>query len=46
MKELKEFISYAKEEPVAFIKDLLGISFLFGFFYLLFLFAAIIQGNA
>ncbi len=46
MKELKEFINYAKEEPRAFVGDLLGISFLFGFFYLLFLFAAIIQGNA
>ena len=46
MKELKEFINYAKEEPRAFIGDLLGISFLFGFFYFLLLFAAILEGNA
>jgi len=46
MKELKEFINYAKEEPRAFIGDLLGVSFLFGFFYFLLLFAAILEGNA
>jgi hypothetical protein len=46
MKELKELIDYAKEKPLAFIGDLLGVSFLFGFFYFLLLFAAILEGNA
>ena len=46
MKELKELINYAKEKPMSFIGDLLGVSFLFGFFYFLLLFAAILEGNA
>jgi hypothetical protein len=46
MKELKELINYAKEKPLAFIGDLLGVSFLFGFFYFLLLFEAVIKGNA
>ena len=46
MKVLKELIIYAKEKPMAFIVDLLGVSFLFGFCYFLLLFEAVIKGNA
>jgi len=46
MKELKELINYAKENPMSFVGDMFGISFLFGFCYFLLLFAAVLEGNA
>ena len=46
MKELKELLQYAKEEPIKFIFDFFGVAFLFGFAYILLLFAAILEGNA
>jgi hypothetical protein len=46
MKELKEIVQYAKEEPKKFILDFLSVICLFVFAYFLLLFAAILEGNA
>ena len=46
MKELKEIVQYAKEEPKKFIIDFLSVACFFGFAYLLLLFTAILEGNA
>ena len=46
MKELKELLQYAKEEPKKFLLDFLSVACFFGFAYILLLFAAILEGNA
>jgi len=42
---IKELYQYAKEDPKEFIVSFLFISFLFGFFYILLWFGAIIEGR-
>lgn len=42
---LKELYTYAKEDPKEFILGFITVSTLFGFFYVLMWFGAIIEGR-